>query len=304
MRNAARTLAAVAALAFLATRSHAQLNASEPASVSQTVDGTRITVEYSRPRARGRTGLFGTQVPWGEVWTGGANQSTTIAISNDVTIDGHAVAKGKYSVWIVIAKGDWEMVLDADTTLFHTQGPKPRAGQVRWIVKKEHRPFLETLTWEFPAVSSTGMTLSMQWDTVAVSLAIKVPPSYTTAVAPDVASRLVGTYRWQWAPMPPPKDTTVTAEPALSDFDLIVTYEKGELHALASPAMFGDENYARYLLIQKKGGWFAVGRLISGELAEIWDFEQLQFTPTKGGVTGFEVRMKDDMLIANGTRKR
>src|SRR5690349_20114396 len=33
----------------------AQLRLSEAATVSQTIDGTRIIIEYSRPRARGRT---------------------------------------------------------------------------------------------------------------------------------------------------------------------------------------------------------------------------------------------------------
>ena len=33
----------------------AQVRASELATVSQTVDGTTLTIEYSRPKARGRT---------------------------------------------------------------------------------------------------------------------------------------------------------------------------------------------------------------------------------------------------------
>src|SRR6478672_10516615 len=88
----------------------AQLLASEPAEVTQTVDGTRITVSYSRPRARGRTGLFGTRIRDGEIWTAGANAATTLAVSKDVTINGQPVPKGKYSVWFAISRGDWEMI--------------------------------------------------------------------------------------------------------------------------------------------------------------------------------------------------
>src|SRR5687768_315963 len=119
------------ALVAAAAPADAQLMASEPGSVSQTIDGTKVSLEYSRPRARGRTGLFGTRIHWGEVWTPGANAATTLALSKDATINGAAVPKGKYSVWIVASRGDWEMVLDRDTTLFHTQGPKARAGQDR-----------------------------------------------------------------------------------------------------------------------------------------------------------------------------
>jgi len=43
----------------------AQIRASELGTVSQTIDGTVISVEYSRPRARGRASLFGTKaVRW------------------------------------------------------------------------------------------------------------------------------------------------------------------------------------------------------------------------------------------------
>ena len=81
----------------------AQLRASAPASVSQTLDGMMITIAYSRPRARGRTleQVFGRNGEWGKPWTPGANMATTLAVSRDVTVNGHAVAKGTYSVWMV-----------------------------------------------------------------------------------------------------------------------------------------------------------------------------------------------------------
>jgi DUF2911 family protein len=61
------TIVAPVALCLLAPGAvgQMQLQASEAASISQTVDGTKLTVTYSRPRARGRRGLFGTQVKWG-----------------------------------------------------------------------------------------------------------------------------------------------------------------------------------------------------------------------------------------------
>ncbi|HEX5817332.1 MAG TPA: DUF2911 domain-containing protein, partial [Gemmatimonadales bacterium] len=84
MRRMAGGLA-LALLTSIAVRvSHAQVRASERAEVKQTVDGTTITVNYARPRLRGRTDVFGTQVPWGEIWTPGANEATTLAVSKDV----------------------------------------------------------------------------------------------------------------------------------------------------------------------------------------------------------------------------
>ena len=58
-----------------------QIRASELGSVSQVIDGTRISIEYSRPRARGRQNVFGGEVKWQEVWTPGANYATTLELS-------------------------------------------------------------------------------------------------------------------------------------------------------------------------------------------------------------------------------
>ena len=69
----------------------AQIRASELATVSQVIDGTRISIEYSRPRARGRQNVFGGEVKWQEVWTPGANFATTLELSKGLKIDGHAV---------------------------------------------------------------------------------------------------------------------------------------------------------------------------------------------------------------------
>jgi hypothetical protein len=56
----------------------AQIVASERALVAQVVDGTRLTVDYSRPRARGRTNIYGGMEKWGRAWTPGADDATTL----------------------------------------------------------------------------------------------------------------------------------------------------------------------------------------------------------------------------------
>jgi hypothetical protein len=282
-------------------RAQESLSASELAIVSQVVDGTRITVEYSRPRARGRRGLFGTEVPLGHVWTPGANQSTTLAVSKDVSINGHTVPKGKYSVWMALAAGDWELVLDHDTTRYHTNPPKPAAGQVRFAIPREHHDFTEVLTWSFPVVSTTGMTLVMQWDTISVPLAIKVARSFTTQVPAEAAQRVAGTYRWNDAPGPGDSSATAFGAPMHRNATFVVRYTGGELHATVNPPLFGNPAYGDYVLIQKKGDLYRLGRIDRGELIEVIDYCALQFTPANGRPKSFEIRDTDDDLWANGT---
>ena len=86
---------------------------SSPAEKAEgTIDGIKITIEYSSPRAKGRT-IYGDLVPYGEVWRAGANKNTTIEFSEDVKIEGTALAKGKYGFFIIPEKnGIWTVIFN------------------------------------------------------------------------------------------------------------------------------------------------------------------------------------------------
>jgi hypothetical protein len=293
---------ALALLSSIAVRvAHAQVRASERAEVKQTVDGTTITVNYARPRLRGRTDVFGTQVPWGEIWTPGANEATTLAVSKDVTIDGHAVAKGKYSVWIVMAHGDWVMVLDRDTTLFHTNGPKERPGQVRFKVRKETAPVTEVLTWSFPDVRATRTRLMMQWATTAVPLDIAVQPTQSIVVDPAVGRRVEGRYDLQFKPPPPPTDTSHAAEPPMpTRMDFTVRQDGDRLRARMEPPLWpGAEEF---VLVRKSDELFLLAEADDDGLKELWEWAALEFAFSDGRASGFEVRLPNDEAIASARR--
>jgi hypothetical protein len=285
----------------------AQVRASEQGVAAQTIDGTTTTVTYSRPVARGRTGLFGSRVHWGEIWTPGANLATKLTVNKDIVIEERPVPKGSYSVWIVVDRGPWEMVLDEDTTLFHTQGPKERPGQIRFPITREKRPFMEVLTWWFPEVKLSGATLAMQWDTVYVPLHLRVTPSYSTAVAWVGARHLAGTYRLQIEPEPPSTDTTLTAPTETEGKTLTFTIRQAgnELRGVMDPPMYlSEDGYRDWILLPAKGGWFRLGRLLNGELIEIFDFVALEFDSQGDQAAGFEMRLTNDQLIGSGKRLR
>lgn len=170
---------AMVACVAMATSASAQIKPSELASVSQTVDGTKMTIEYSRPRARGRSPLFGTRiVPWDEAWTPGANYATTFDATKDVRINGKPVKKGTYSVWMVPRKeGDWTLVLDPRARLFHTVHPDSAADQIRLPVKVTQESAIDPLTWAFPEVRDDGVVITMQWGTYRASFDVAVTPS-------------------------------------------------------------------------------------------------------------------------------
>jgi hypothetical protein len=271
-----------------------QVKASEPGTVSQTIDGTAITVAYSRPRARGRDSLFGKVVTWDEVWTPGANWATTLEVSKDVRVNGHQLAKGKYSVWMVVrASAPWTVILDPRNHRFHTNRPDSTAEQIRFDVAPGEGPFTEALSWSFPEIGIKGTTLVMQWGTTRVPLGIEVEPSYQLAMPSKRAGPYLGEYAFAWTE-PEAGDTT-------GPLTLTVTYKDGSLIGEWSPKPWPEAT--PFILIPIHDDWFIPGFLEKGELYEVERDMVFEFTVKSGKARTFEVRSESDTVIATGKRK-
>lgn len=182
INTTSRIVLCCCALVLYAAPAAAQTTAqrkSEHGTLSQELHGTKLTLEYDRPLARGRDSLFGGVVKWDEVWTPGANWATTFEVDKDVQLNGHPVPKGKYSVWMIPrAEGEWTVFLHKKNRVFHTQKPKDSSDDVvRFTVAPQAAEFFEALTWYIPAITGTVMTLRMQWGETAVPLQITVEAS-------------------------------------------------------------------------------------------------------------------------------
>lgn len=191
-----RLAAPLALAAALAAPASAQVYASERALVAQTVSGTTITLEYYRPRARGRE-LYGKLVPWGRPWTPGANWATTLEVDHDVTLEGRPLPKGKYSIWTVPRADEWTVIVHRTPRVFHTRPPSDSGEQLRFTVKPVQGPHVEVLTWAFPAVAKDSAELHLQWGTTHVPLRLGIGPAAAAAVAlsAEERRRYVGVYR-------------------------------------------------------------------------------------------------------------
>jgi hypothetical protein len=77
-----------------------------------------IAVNYSRPTVRGRI-IFGTEdtdalQPYGKYWRLGANESTEITFSRDVTFNGVAVKAGTYRMYAIPGSEEFEVILNTE----------------------------------------------------------------------------------------------------------------------------------------------------------------------------------------------
>ena len=78
------------AMASLTSTAQPQLPQPQPspkAILSQVVGISEIEVVYHRPGVKGRA-IWGSLVPYGEVWRAGANENTTIRFSHDLKVEG------------------------------------------------------------------------------------------------------------------------------------------------------------------------------------------------------------------------
>jgi len=272
----------------------AQVRASEIGTVSQVIDGTTITVEYSRPRARGRTQLFGTKfVHWGETWTPGANYATTLEVSKPVKIEGHPVAKGKYSVWMVVRQdSNWTLVLEPKSHLFHMEPPDSNATQVRIPVRARAAPFTEVLTWSMPEIRMDGGTLAMDWERVHVPMNVGVEPSLITTLPASDAAAYLGQYVFS------EKDSA--GKEKISAFT--ITHENNTLKGRWTP---DDPYMKKFALVRIGEDTFAPGVYDeNGVLYEILKPDLVvEFKRENGKVKSFTLRDMSDELWGTGTRK-
>jgi hypothetical protein len=275
----------------LALPAVAQVRASERGSVSQTIDGTVITLDYARPQVRGRSPIFGGFVKWKEVWTPGANYATTLEVSRKVYLDGHAVPPGKYSMWLVVQPDQWIMVLDPRARLYHTEMPDSNPSQPRWVVHPGEGPFTEVLTFSFPEVHATGGTLLLRWGTTELAFQVKVEPKHRLTIAATDAAPFLGAYVFRWAGAP---DSVAPSK-------IRVAHENGMLIGHWDPAPWPEA--ATIVLVKITDDWCMVGTMEKGEMTDLMPEFVFEFSRNGGKATGFDVRGDRDDLVASAKRE-
>ena len=82
---------------------------SQHAVLTQRIGLTDITINYHRPLVKGRQ-IWGKLVPYGEVWRAGANENTTITITDPVTIEGQPLAAGVYGLHMIPGETEWTVI--------------------------------------------------------------------------------------------------------------------------------------------------------------------------------------------------
>lgn len=178
-RKASFLLSLLACFGLTMSLVSAQLStpAASPFSKTETTVGlTDITIEYSRPSAKGRK-IVGDLVPYGEMWRTGANASTKISFSDDVKLNGNKVPAGKYAFYLIPGKEEWTVVVHKNLNHWGTGADnyKQEEDLVRFNVKAVDMGLkVETFTILIGDVSDESANIYFMWENVAVPVKLEV----------------------------------------------------------------------------------------------------------------------------------
>lgn len=172
-------IAIIVVLTGLVGFSQVQTPAASPfGKVQQTVGLTEVSVEYSRPSAKGRN-IFGNLVPFGKTWRTGANANTIITFGTDVTIGGKTLPKGEYALFVAPKPDSWDVYFYTDT---NNWGLPEKWNEEKIAVKTTVKPialsnFVETFTVGIGGLDNDFGHIDISWEKTLVSVKFEVPTS-------------------------------------------------------------------------------------------------------------------------------
>ena len=145
--------------------------ASQHAVLTQTIGLTDMTIVYSRPGAKSRK-VFGELVPFGQVWRTGANEATTINLSEPVTINGQKLAAGSYSLHTIPGADSWTLIFNSVDKQWGSFTYDQTKDALRVQAKPTTAPFTEWFTVEVPSLSTDQATVALRWETTQVAFVV------------------------------------------------------------------------------------------------------------------------------------
>jgi DUF2911 family protein len=200
--NKTRILAAVLGLLFAASLCQAQSTVldiprqSQHAVLTQRIGITDVTINYHRPLVNGRK-IWGDLVPYGQVWRAGANENTTIAFSDPVTIEGQPLDKGVYGLHMIPGENEWTVIFSHAATSWGSFTYKQAEDALRVTVKPQPADMHNALTYDFDKLTPTSAVVELEWEKVAVPFKVDVDVNKIVEASLHRQLRGLAQYTWE-----------------------------------------------------------------------------------------------------------
>jgi hypothetical protein len=146
---------------------------SPAASVFEKIGTAKVTVTYSRPGVKGRE-IWGGLVPYGQVWRLGANDATTLEVSEAFKIAGHDLPAGSYALFAIPAKDTWTLVVNSQAKQWGAYFRDPKKDVLSFDVTPSAGPHQEWLEYRMHPESARVVRVEMAWEKLRISFPVEV----------------------------------------------------------------------------------------------------------------------------------
>jgi len=168
---------------------------SQRAEVSQRIGITEVTIVYHRPLAKDRK-IWGGLVPYGSVWRAGANENTTIAFSDPVTIEGQPLDKGTFGLHMIPNIDQWTVIFSRVSTAWGSFSYDPSEDALRVSVKPMPAEMHNALLYEFDQLQPDSTVVKLEWERLAIPF--KVSVNVHQIVQASLKKQLRGLSQYNW----------------------------------------------------------------------------------------------------------
>lgn len=172
-----KTLTLAAACLSMTFAASAQNNGPAPSPhsvLTQVVGTTEVTIDYSRPSAKGRK-VFGGIVPMGAVWRTGANKPTAITFSKDVVVGGKDVPAGSYALFTIPGENEWTIIIYSTTEGWGAFSYDQAKDFARFTAKPTKLgQMAESFAIGIDHLRDDSAIINLDWDHTRVSFPIEV----------------------------------------------------------------------------------------------------------------------------------
>lgn len=145
---------------------------SVPDTARGTIGAARVEVSYSRPARRGRA-IFGTVVPWNQVWRTGADAATQLTTSADLMFGTTLLPAGKYTLWTLSTPTGAKLIINSQTGQWGTEYDEKRDFTRLDLTQTRLAQPVEQFTIVIAPQGTAGI-LRMSWDNTEYSIPFRL----------------------------------------------------------------------------------------------------------------------------------
>jgi Protein of unknown function (DUF2911) len=180
MRKLSIAVLVVLVVSFAAAQKDKSKRPSQPGTAEVTLDGHKITVDYSRPKmADPKTGqprkIFGGVVPYDQVWRTGANEATSLKTDTDLDIGGTTVPAGSYTLYTLPKADTWTLIISKKTGQWGIPYPGESEDLARIPMKGgKVDKIVDPFTISLDKKSETEAVLHLAWESTDEWVPVKL----------------------------------------------------------------------------------------------------------------------------------